>query len=140
MLAIMATDSEARTFFSDMQKTPTARVIQQSKQLGDGLGKNSKFWAYMAMTFNDKNVTPQFPWDHKPQNATLSKRQGSETIIKIIKPPTAIQNGIFEGLKLMSALRPANFAPDFFTAIELKKACAAGFVFATLPVLLSKHY
>jgi hypothetical protein len=46
--------------------------LQQSGSAGEGVGKNSSFFTFVAAIFNDQNFVCPFPKDHTPQHLTLT--------------------------------------------------------------------
>jgi hypothetical protein len=113
----------------------TKSTLQQSGSAGEGVGKFSSFFTFVAQIFNDKDFNAPFPKEHIPQHLTLLNANVRPLIKchiknvtrfqkqdpKVFAPPQLYARGLFAGLDLMSARRPEGFVDEFFNHEKLSE-------------------
>ena len=114
---------------------PGKSTLQQSGSAGEGVGKFSSFFTFVAQLFNDKDFSAPFPKDHIPQHLTLTNAYARPLIIcrikkvihfqdedpKVFAPPQPYARGLFAGLNLLSAQKPEGFVDEFFNHEKLSE-------------------
>ena len=86
MLSILHHIPHARLLYLNMDLLPSAAKLHSSGSAGEGVGKFSACWSFIADLFNDEAAfSSPFPVDHIPKICTLLQYKGGPT--KLFLPP-----------------------------------------------------